>query len=102
MELLTGSGPPFNSTPGQPDQCYKDLNTGDIYRCYQVIDFHTSHFDQAAKYRQKLYIMGYEQADLIETDETKCSFIKNKDSIQVPTKVLRKYRIMLPRKIKLL
>lgn len=82
MELLTGFGPPFNSTPGQPDQCYKDLNTGDIYKCYQVIDVHTPHFDQAAEYKWILYIMGDEQADLAETDETKRSFVKNKDSIQ--------------------
>lgn len=102
MELLTGSGPPFNSIQGQPDQCYKDLDTGDIYKCYQVIDCQTPHFDQAAEYRWKLYIIDYERADLIETDETKCSFIKNKDSIQVPTKILRKHRIMLPHKIKLL
>ena len=50
MELLTGNGPPFNSTSGQPDQCYKDLNTGDIYKRYQVIDFQTPHFDQTAEY----------------------------------------------------
>ena len=82
MELLTGFGPPFNSTPGQPGQCYKDLNTGDIYKCCQAIDIHTPHFDQAAEYRWILYIMGDEQADLAETDETKRSFVKNKDSIQ--------------------
>ena len=64
MELLTGFGPPFNSTPGQPDQCYKDLNTGDIYKCCQAIDIHTPHFDQAAEYRWKLHIKGDEQADL--------------------------------------
>ena len=82
MELLTGFGPPFNSTPGQPGQCYKDLNTGDIYKCCQAIDIHTPHFDQAAEYRWKLHIEGDEQADLAETDETKRSFVKNKDSIQ--------------------
>ena len=82
MELLTGFGPPFNSTPGQPDQCYKDLNTGDIYKCCQAIDIHTPHFDQAAEYRWKLHIKGDEQADLAETDETKRSFVKNKDSIK--------------------
>ena len=82
MELLTGFGPPFNSTPGQPDQCYKDLNTGDIYKCCQAIDIHTPHFDQAAEYRWKLHIEGDEQADLAETDETKRSFVKNKDSIK--------------------
>ena len=82
MELLTGFGPPFNSTPGQPDQCYKDLNTGNIYKCCQAIDIHTPHFDQAAEYRWKLHIKGDEQADLAETDETKRSFVKNKDSIR--------------------
>lgn len=82
MELLTGFGPPFNSTPGQPGQCYKDLNTGDIYKCCQAIDIHTPHFDQAAEYRWKLHIEGDEQADLAETDETKRSFVKNKGSIQ--------------------
>ena len=82
MELLTGFGPPFNSTPGQPGQCYKDLNTGDIYKCCQAIDIHTPHFDQAAEYRWKLHIEGDEQADLAETDETKRSFVKNKDSIK--------------------
>ena len=82
MELLTGFGPPFNSTPGQPGQCYKDLNTGDIYKCCQAIDIHTPHFDQAAEYRWKLHIEGDEQADLAEMDETKRSFVKNKDSIQ--------------------
>lgn len=82
MELLTGFGPPFNSTPGQPGQCYKDLNTGDIYKCCQAIDIHTPHFDQAAEYRWKLHIKGDEQADLAETDETKRSFVKNKDSIR--------------------
>lgn len=82
MELLTGFGPPFNSTPGQAGQCYKDLNTGDIYKCCQAIDIHTPHFDQAAEYRWKLHIEGDEQADLAETDETKRSFVKNKGSIQ--------------------
>lgn len=80
MELLTGIGPPSNRTPGKPGQCYKDLNTDDIYRCYQVIDVNTPHFDRAAEYRWKLHIKGDEQADLAETDETKRSFVKNKDS----------------------
>lgn len=65
MELLTGSGPPFSSTPGQPDQYYKNLDTGDIYKCYQIIDCQTPHFDQAAEYRWKLHIKGDEQADLV-------------------------------------
>lgn len=39
MELLTGSDPPFNSIPGQPDQCYKNLDTGVICKHYPIIDF---------------------------------------------------------------
>lgn len=81
MELLTGNGGPTNSTVGSAGQYYKDLDTGDIYKCRQVIDCATPHFDQRAEHIWNLYIRGDEQADLAETDETKRSFVKNKDFV---------------------
>ena len=66
MELLTGSGPPFNSTPGQPDQCYKDLDTGDIVKMDEEI---------LAKFISGLNVVSYNYIDDSEDDQARIGLI---------------------------
>lgn len=88
MELLTGYGPPLLDTEGKVGQHYKDLNSGDIYKCVKASVVTTIHFPTDSDYIWELTIKGDQQADLAETDETKPGYVKNRDLISGGTGVV--------------
>lgn len=79
MELLTGYGPPLKTVIGNPGQCYKDLNTNDIYKCVTKQSVSRTAVRDKGQYecKWKLEIKDSERPDLKETDETKPGFVKN-------------------------
>lgn len=66
MELLTGSGPPFSSTPGQPGQCYKDVDTGNIVKMDE---------STLAKFISGLNVVSYNYIDDPEDDHARINLV---------------------------